>query len=428
MKILFITNYYPPCNQGWGYMQLCEEVAEGLSSRGHDLAVLTSTYLDGDEIERPYPVYRRLPIDPDWHSPKSAAHQFFLGRRRRERRALRHLAEVVQAFQPDILFLWHASGLPRVLLQQAERLRGVPVVYYLADYLPELPDEYIVYWQARSVGLPARLIKPVLSRLALRVLAREGKPVRLKYEHAICVSEYVKSRLVAQKLIPEDAVVIHNGVDLARFSPESEAKPGSPLSGLRCLVAGRVVPEKGVHTVVDALALLQAQDGRIMLDILGSGPAEYLEVLRGKVRTRGLQGIVRFCSPVPREQMPEILRAYDVLILPSEYAEPLSRAMQEAMAMGLLVIGTTTGGSGELLIHESTGLAFLPGRPASLAEQLRRALSDPDLVCRLSRAGQSRLQQEYDIQGTIRGIERYLLHLSGHARVRQRDVAAGLAS
>ncbi len=43
MRILFITNYFPPSNYGWVYMQLCEEVAEGLADRGHELAVLTST-------------------------------------------------------------------------------------------------------------------------------------------------------------------------------------------------------------------------------------------------------------------------------------------------------------------------------------------------------------------------------------------------
>lgn len=66
MKILFIANYYPPSRYGWGYMQRCKEVADGLAARGHEIAVLTSTQRNGPEVVRPYPVHRLLNIEPDW--------------------------------------------------------------------------------------------------------------------------------------------------------------------------------------------------------------------------------------------------------------------------------------------------------------------------------------------------------------------------
>ena len=128
MKILFITNYYPPSNYGWGYMQLCEEVADGLAVKGHEIAVLTSTQCDGAEIPRAYPVHRLLPIDPDWNSNKSAAWQFFVGRRQREEQALAHFQRLVEQFEPQIIFVWHAIGLPRVLLQAVEQQNESVVV------------------------------------------------------------------------------------------------------------------------------------------------------------------------------------------------------------------------------------------------------------------------------------------------------------
>ncbi len=412
MRILFITNYYPPCQYGWGYMQLCEEVANGLFAREHAVAVLTSTYCDGDAIIHPYPVYRCLRLDPDWHIGRSAAWQFFVDRRERELQDIAYLRQVVAEFRPDVIFVWQAEGLCRVLLQVAEQLPGVAVAYYLADYMFEVPDEYIVFWQVRPVHWTAKLLKRPLKLIALYMLAREGKPILLKHEHIICVSDYVRRRFVAQGLVSENAAVIHNGVDLTRFSSNGHTRlPFS--SGLRCLIAGRVVGDKGIHTVIDALAELRSQPSfsKIALTILGDGPADYGAYLRTKIFDHSLQDRVELRSPVAREQMPQVLADYNTLILPSEYAEPLARAMQEAMAMGLLVIGTTTGGSGELLVHERTGLAFEPGNPKSLAAQLARALNEPDLAVRLAKAGRQTVIECFNIQRTIEQVERYLLGL-----------------
>ena len=87
MRILFLTAYYPPCEYGWGYMQLCARTANALHARGHSVQVLTSTYRHGDESS-PFPVHRLLDLDPDWHSGESALGQFFFRRTSRGRAAV----------------------------------------------------------------------------------------------------------------------------------------------------------------------------------------------------------------------------------------------------------------------------------------------------------------------------------------------------
>ncbi len=77
--------------------------------------------------------------------------------------------------------------------------------------------------------------------------------------------------------------------------------------------------------------------------------------------------------------------------------------------MGLLVIGTTTGGSGELLVDGDTGLVFEPGDAGSLARQLGRAVADPDLCRRLADRGYEVVRACFDIKGTVSGVERYLV-------------------
>lgn len=410
MKILFVSNFYPPTQLGLGYMQLCEEVADGLATRGHSVAVLTSTYRDGDEPERPYPVYRLLPIDPDFLSGKPMARQFFIGRRDRERQAILDLCRLRDEFNPDILFVWHAIGLPKVMLKEAETWQKPLVVYYLADYQPEIGDEYLDYWNRESYNSLAILTKAPLSALARNQLAREGKPIRLKYEHAICVSEFVRQRLVKGGQIPESAVVIHNGVDLKRFSPNGNLSVAGASDILRCIVAGRVIPDKGVHTIVAAFALLGDKPEReqLSLTILGDGPRDYLESLKRVVIEHGLEGTIFFQGAIPRQEMPAVLASHDALILASEYDEPLARSIQEAMAMQLLVIGTVTGGSGELLANERTGLVFQAGDAQSLAHQLAKAAREPEMVQRLRLAGRQKVEAEFDIQKTIAWVEEYL--------------------
>lgn len=414
MRTLFVTNYYPPSRYGWGYMQLCEEVADGLSGRGHDVAVLTSTQHDDDEITRPYPVHRLLCIDPDWHGGRPAAWQFFVGRRRRERQAVAHLRRLVAVFRPDVILFWHYMGLPRVLLQEAEQMPDVRTAYYLAGYHPELPDEHIAYWKARPVHWAAKLLKPLFARAALGMLARENRPVQPRYENVICVSDYVRQRLVSQGLISPDSIVIYNGVDLTRFSLDGHTQSARFSTGLSCLVAGRIAPEKGIHTVIDGFAGMRAQLESlpsITLTVLGDGPEDYRKNLEARVCANRLQDIIKFRSPIPRELMPEMLAKHNVLILASEYDEPIARSMQEAMAMGRLVIGTTTGGSRELLVHGKTGLVFEPANPSSLVEQLLRALHEPELAVRLAQAGHQEVTENFDIRRTIDQIECYVRSL-----------------
>jgi len=407
VRILILTNYYPPSQYGWGYMQLCEEVANGLSKRGHAIAVLTSTYGARESQSHPYPVWRDLQIDPDWNISQSAAIRFFFGRHDRERRSSHALQMVIKNFCPEVIFVWHAIGLSRQMLAEAEN-SGIPVVYYLAGYLPELPDEYMAYWQSIPQRPLAKWFKRPLARLALAMLRREGRPIQLHYKRVICVSNFVRSYLQKKNLIPDDAVVIYNGIDKDVFcATRQRSFKNRPM---RCLLAGRLVPDKGVHTAVEAMVLLK-QTGlvnQVQLSILGSGPKDYVTQLHRRVKETELQDQVLFEAPIERSCLPTKMDGYDVLLLPSQYDEPLARSMQEGMAMGLLVVGTVTGGSGELLRDGQTGLTFGAGRADEMADRLRLALEQPEICQRLAQKGQEIVLNHFTIQHTVEAIDNYL--------------------
>ena len=411
MRILFITAYFPPCQYGWGYMRICEQVADGLAARGHEVAVLTSTYQDGPEVKS-YPVYRQLTIEPDWLLPESPAKQFFFGRKLREQTAVSHLTQTIADFQPDILFVWDAFGLSDVMLQKAENL-SIPVAYYFANYLPEFPGGYVHYWSSANSNPLVKLAKLPMSLVARGMLAREGKPIKLQYEHTISVSDYVRQRLLSQNLIGADAIVAPNAVDLTMFS--GEPRQQAVVEPLRCLVAGRVAPEKGIHTILHAFGQLHeaGQLHNISLTILGKGTDDYKEHLKQLMVRYQLEDFINFATPVPIEAMPAVLAEHDLLLLPSEWDEPLSCSMLEAMAAGLMVIGTTRGGSGEALFHLKTGLTFADGNPEALAEQLLVVMQDRKLMARLAAAGKREVETNFNMDVSVSRIEDYLQEVVG---------------
>jgi len=139
---------------------------------------------------------------------------------------------------------------------------------------------------------------------------------------------------------------------------------------------------------------------------------------------------VTFHEPVSRDDMPGLMQEFDVLVFPSVYEEPLARITQEAMASGLVVVGTTTGGTKEILRHGETGLTFAPGDAEGLAEQVARLMTDPDLRFRLAHAGRQTVLKDFTLDRMVTEIEAYLRdvrNIAGHSTSNEhRQVGAGV--
>jgi glycosyltransferase involved in cell wall biosynthesis len=242
----------------------------------------------------------------------------------------------------------------------------------------------------------------------MSMLAKNGQP-GLKLERVICVSARVRDLLVEAGLPVQDARIIYGGTDLERFR-NLRQRDGQPRH-LKLLYAGQLVQHKGVHTAIEAMALLvkERRMDQITLTLIGSGHPDYEAYLRHLVEKERLHDHVTFYGPVSKEEMPAILAQFDVLIFPSIYEEPLARMTQEAMASGLVVVGTTTGGTNEILRDGETGLTFAPEDAAALAAQVARLSTDPDLLCRLAQAGRQTVLDNFTLDRMVNEIEAYLL-------------------
>jgi glycosyltransferase involved in cell wall biosynthesis len=408
MRILFISNYYPPFEVG-GYEQLCRDVANRLAARGHQVAVLTSDRrVAGREAADDDHIKRTLRIGPSPERPGATGIEFFVSRQAKTRHNLRRLDQALDEFRPDVAFIWNLQGLPIELAKACERRQELAVAYWLAGYSPAEPDGYWRYWQRTPGRTILRIVKSTLAPLALRIMAAEGKPIRPQMKYAAVVSHYMRDQGIAAGTLPPNVQVIYNGVEFETFY--HPVRIGGDGRVLRLLQAGRVSRDKGVHTSIQALGrpASQGQAERLQLLIAGSGPAEYEQELQRLAADQALEKQVKFLGWMPREKMPEIMANAEILLLPTEHPEPFARVMLEGMAAGLTVIGSRTGGTEELLWHGQNGLTFEAGDSRDLARQLERLLDDDELRRRLASAGQKQVKEAYTLEIMVTRLEQLL--------------------
>ena len=412
MRILFISAFYPPYVIG-GWEQLVQDINIRLQARGHITHVLTSTHGIAPELGgaggREEGIDRLLTLESDLYHYNP---RHFLSHKRRLRKNLTHTEETIKAFQPDVIFIHVMWNLTRGVAWLAEQLMPGRVVYYVANNWPHALDPHTAYWKDPAQKQPLKVLKQLLAPIPLKIIERENNSFALKFQHVLCVSQAVKNDLANNAGIPKANMhVVYNGVETDLFVPRY-SNGLSTKQGLSLLYAGSLVSHKGVHTAIEAMAILAEKShlDQITLTIVGSGHPDYEARLRNLVKEAHpiLKERVHFLGRVPRKEMPDLLQKFDVLLFPSIWEEPLARMTQEAMASGLLVVGTLTGGTGELLVEGETGLTFEPEDAKSLARRIEQLRAEPELVAKLVQNAREKVVRQFDIRRMIDEIESYL--------------------
>ncbi|WP_018657108.1 glycosyltransferase [Actinomadura flavalba] len=191
-----------------------------------------------------------------------------------------------------------------------------------------------------------------------------------------------------------DVRVVPCGVDVARFTPDGPARSRDGLD--RIVSIGRLVPRKGVDTVIEALAHLPGAE----LLIAGGPAAEALDDdpearrLRDLAARLGIDDRVRFLGRVPHDDAPALMRSADIVVSVPWY-EPFGIVPLEAMACGTAVVASAVGGHLDTVRDGRTGLHVPPREPAVLAAKLRVLLDDRRRREALARRGAERAREHY---------------------------------
>jgi len=232
-------------------------------------------------------------------------------------------------------------------------------------------------------------------------------------DHFVAVSEAARVHLFRTRQIsPPKITVIYPGVDLVRFDiqetlPMVRYELGLPDHALVIGVVARLVPYKGHADLIAALPRILQTAPTTRLVFIGDGPAA--SDLRRQVHEVGLAEQVHFLGA--RRDIPKLLRALDVFVLPS-HQEGLGLAIIEAMAAGLPVVATRAGGIPEVVIEGETGLLVEPGNPPELAEAIIHLLTNPDTRRQMGIKSRQRVEAHFTAQRTAANLTALYCHLS----------------
>lgn len=268
-----------------------------------------------------------------------------------------------------------------------------------------------VLWHVRYTSLP-KAVRGLHDRLAAsRGVAR-----------IVCVS---KASAGLFPHCPEKVRVIHNALDTEEFdvngiAPRLKAELGLPSDAVVFGSQGRILPRKGyvemIHAARIALAAMTDEERRrAFFAVLGDTPEDirpdHLTECRALVSSLGLEDKFRFLGF--RADIKPYAADFDVAVVPSVYADPLPRAVIEAMALSKPVIAFDVGGVSEMLQGGTTGALVRAGDADALAQAMLRYLRDPELRASQGRAGRLRVEQDFDGARQARRIQNEILEASG---------------
>ena len=219
------------------------------------------------------------------------------------------------------------------------------------------------------------------------------------------ISLHLKRGLASSGIDTRLTQVIYQAIELDRFP--CKANPGVVGAPVRLLYVGSLLPEKGVHTVIEAAHALQVQARvPVQLAVVGDGIAAYEQRLRALGATGTAD--VTFSGRVAHGEVPAIYRSHDVLLFASNDREAFGLTQLEAMASGMVVVSTAEGGHGEMMRDGRNCLTFPYADAAALTCALSRLVADPQLGPGLARRARAQVARHFSFDRYISELEQFL--------------------
>lgn len=253
-------------------------------------------------------------------------------------------------------------------------------------------DAWLAGFAAKSLRLPA-----VRSRhVSIPVKRRRNFVYNVLSDRIIASGEAVREVLMAGGVHPEKIVAIPAGVDLARFDVSLSGEAVRRELGLHGPVVGTVGMfrrSKGHTILLQALPEILKTEPEVVCLWVGDGVAR--DALAQEIAEAGLTSKIHLTGF--REDVPSLLAAMDVFVLPSIKSDGVPQAVLQALAMQTPVIATAAGGTPEVIQHERTGLLVPPNDPQALAQAIVHVLQNRAQAAEWARAGRELVVTHYTL-------------------------------
>jgi glycosyltransferase involved in cell wall biosynthesis len=289
---------------------------------------------------------------------------------------------------------------------------GLPLAMIQLFWLMLRRRPHIVHFflpQAYLLGAPLAVLAGVpvriMSRRSLNTYQRRrvvsvAERCYHRFMHAVIGnSRSVVEQLKAEGVSQGQAGLIYNGFDERQFSSagtreENRVRLGLSPATLAMSIVANLIPYKGHHDLIDALALAAPRlPTQWRLLVVGRDDGVGSE-LRKQVHSLGLEKSVMFLGP--RDDIPAILGASDIGIV-SSHEEGFSNVILEGMAAELAMVVTRVGGNAEAVIDGETGLVVPARDVRALSEAILRLADDQNLRAKYGHAGRKRVTEHFSL-------------------------------
>ncbi len=376
MKILSLATV--PSSQQGGMEWSTLEVTRGLAKRNHEILLVYKN--EGDFL----PVYQDFCASVT----KAWFHEVYI------KNPIHDLLSIIKGIaplfrlNPDVVYIQkYQNSFFGALIA---RMKNVPLVCHLREFPPK--KSFNRQW---SFGLST-------------------------ITRCIAVSEAAKRAYVEAGFAPETIEVVYNGIDLARFSIESDRAAtrqalGISQSSFVVLYAGRTDPPKNIEMLIQAFAQLAQKSSDVCLVIAGGSVnhktpeagEQYVESLKTLCHQLGIAENAYFLGK--RSDLPAIYRAADVTVLPSLLPDTFGRTLAESMASGTPAIGLRYGGIPEVISDEFSKYQFDVGDVTGLARMLESLNGWQTFDPTLGQRCRDYAQKRFDAERTVSEVENVLV-------------------
>ena len=405
MRILVISNLYPPYNVG-GYEIRCQQTAKYLESKGHDVHVLTSYY----GLKQPTEdkgIYRIL--EHQWNKytkdPNRWPNILF------PHKDVANFAKIVKGFNPDLLYIFNLNGLSAQVLPNIQRMKIAKIFDVGDDWLIRRKDrnrKVLEDWDKPSNKRRFLLIKKSLCKLMRFRIGINWQDIGK--ERIIFISEDLRRRHVKAGLGVNNSKVIYNAVELELFRPAPEKFLEERIN---LLYVGQVEQRKGVHVVIEALGYLakEMNDHYFSLDVVGGNEnQEYGERLKNLIVKNHLEDCVRFHGHIDRAKAIAFYKETDIFIFSSHFeGEGFGRTIIEAMAVGVPVVSTLVGGTKDYLQDRVNSLIFPVEDSQTLAEKIRELVQNNELRKSIAAEARKMVVSKFSTEKIFKEKEEFLV-------------------
>ncbi len=380
MKILCISNYYPPFFEG-GYEISVQETMAYLSERGHQIYVLCGN----KGVDSPDPIPSSLtPIEPlrtlryiDYARP------CFMDKHRVEKYNYNTVLQIALQVRPDIVYFGNMKALSISPVLAIQKLQ-IPRVF-------DLGDIWLKSYQNSS-------LKGRMFRLAKRVLPFTIGG-RIDLNPVIVLSNWMRDE-VRQNYASTEVYIVPRGINIPKTAPKSTNLP------LRYVYVGRVEPNKGLDLCIRAIGILNLEkpEHAYTMDVYGEADPAYEAICIAMIESNNLRHQIRFKGKSTK--IMHVLESYDVLLMPTMAQEAFGRIIIEAMASRLIVIATNAYGPKEIIDDGTDGFLFERGSVSALVTTIKHvsALSSEERK-RICDNARQKVVDKYEITLVKKQIE-----------------------